>query len=314
MTEKKKLNLPYVGINSFMKKPICNDLEELDAHVAVIGVPYDMSTQYRSGTKMGPEAIRRGSKLVAFDNEDGIYDHEADDVYLQSKWKIVDCGDVDMIHGDLNRSFENIEADIRKIVEKNAMPVVMGGDHSITIPVVRGLEELGPIGIIHIDAHLDWADDRGGQKLGHGSPLRRASEMDHVKGMAQFGVRGLGSSTRSDFEDARKFGSLILSPRQIRKMGVDKAIELIPQFDRYYVTIDIDGMDPSIAPGTGTPAAGGFYYYELKEILEGIVKKGNIIGFDMVEVAPQYDPTGYTEQFAARIMCEFIGLILKERE
>lgn len=303
-----------MGINSFMKKPICNDLNELDAHVAIIGVPYDMGTQYRSGTKSGPEAIREGSKLIAYTNDDGIYDHEKDDMYLHSRWKIVDCGDVDMVHGDLNKCFENIEADIRKIVEKNAIPVVMGGDHSITIPVARGLEEAGPFCVVHIDAHLDWADNRGGQRYGHGSPLRRLSEMKHVCGMAQYGIRGLGSSVKSDFEDARKYGSIILSPRQIRKMGIEKAIEMIPKAERYFVTIDIDGMDPSIALGTGTPSAGGFYYYELSDMLEGIAKKGEIVGFDLVEVAPQYDLSGYTAQFAAKIICEFIGYILKEKE
>lgn len=302
------------GICSFMKKPICDDLDKLDADVAILGVPYDMGIQYRSGTNQGPECIRAGSKLTAFTNDDGVYDPDKDDMFLQGKWKIVDCGDADIVHGDLVQSFENIEASVRKIVEKGAMPVVMGGDHSITIPVVRALDSLGPICVVQIDAHLDWCDERAGMKLGQGSPLRRCSEMSHVKGMAQLGIRGLGSSMKSDFDDARAYGDVIVTAREIKKYGVEAALAKIPKADRYYVTYDIDGTDPSIAPGTGTPSAGGLDYYEINDILYGISKLGDVVGFDLVEVAPLYDPTGRTGIFAAKMMIEFIGYILKSRE
>ncbi len=302
------------GICSFMKKPICTDLDELDADVAVLGVPYDMGIQYRSGANQGPEEIRAGSKLTAFTNDDGVYDPDKDDMFLDGRWKIVDCGDADIVHGDLDQSFRNIESSVRKIVEKGAMPVVMGGDHSITIPVVRALDSLGPICVVQIDAHLDWCDERAGQKFGQGSPMRRVSEMKHVSGMAQIGIRGLGSSMRSDFEDARKYGSVIVSARDVKKKGAEYAVSQIPQAERYYVTYDIDGTDPSIAPGTGTPSAGGLDYYEINDILYGLSKKGRVVGFDLVEVAPQYDHTGATGIFAARMMIEFIGYILKSRE
>ncbi|AJY73896.1 arginase [Paenibacillus beijingensis] len=312
-SEKQILNLPFTGICSFAKYPICTDLDQLDADVAIIGVPYDMGTQFRSGTRFGPRSIRESSTLYSF-GLNGSYDPERDEMFLAPPWRIVDCGDVDMVHGDLQQCFENIEAAVRKIISKGAMPVVLGGDHSITIPVSKALDSLGPVCAIQIDAHLDWADHRSGQRFGHGSPMRRMAEMDHIQGMAQLGIRGIGSSIKGDFDDARAYGSVILSPREMRKLGIEGVLERIPDAERYFLTIDIDGIDPSVAPGTGTPSPGGLYYDEVNELLEALAKKGEIVGFDFVEVAPAYDHSGMTGQVAARLTLDLIGFILKERE
>ena len=310
----KKANLPFTGISSFMKKPICTDLDQLDAHAAIIGAPYDQTTQYRAGCREGAEAIRVGSKLVAFTNDNGVYDPERDEMYLTDRWKIVDCGDADMLHGDLEYCHNSIEQSVAKIVSKGAIPVVLGGDHSITIPALRGMKAAGPFCVVHVDAHLDFADDRCGQRYGHGSPLRRASEMDHVRGMAQIGMRGLGSSMRSDFEDARKAGSVIMTAREVHKIGIEEVLSRIPQSEKYYVTIDVDGLDPSIAVGTGTPSAGGLSYYEINELLEGVAKKGDVVGMDFVEVAPQYDPAGVTPRVAAMTVLNMMAQIMKYKK
>lgn len=311
--EKERLNLPYTGIASFAKYPVCTDIDKLDADVAIIGVPYDMGTQFKPGARFGPRGIRDASTLYSF-GLGGSYDPERDEMYLGPEWTIVDCGDVDMVHGDLHQSFDNVETVVRKIISKGAMPVVLGGDHSVTIPVARAFDSLDPISVIHIDAHLDWADQRSGQRFGHGSPMRRMAEMDTFKHMVQLGIRGIGSSKKEDFDAAREYGSVILSPRQMRRLGVEGVLNRIPEAEKYYVSIDVDGMDPSLAPGTGTPSPGGLFYEEMNELLEGIAKKGNIVGFDFVEVAPPYDPTGITSQVAARLVLDFIGFILKERE
>jgi agmatinase len=313
INEKQTLNLPFTGICSFAKYPICTDLDHLDADVAIIGVPYDMGTQFRPGTRFGPRGIRESSTLYSF-GLGGSYDPERDEMFLASPWRIVDCGDVDMVHGDLQQCFDNVEAAVRKIISKGAMPVVLGGDHSITIPVARALDTLGPVCAIQIDAHLDWADHRSGQRYGHGSPMRRMSEMPHIQGMAQLGIRGIGSSKKDDFDAARAYGSVILSPREMRKLGVEAVVERIPDADRYFLTIDIDGIDPSMAPGTGTPSPGGLFYDEVNELFELLAKKGEIIGFDLVEVSPPYDHTGFTGQIAARLVLDLVGFILKERE
>lgn len=311
--EKQTLNLPFTGICTFGKYPMCANLEDLDADVAVIGVPNDMGTQWKSGARMGPRGVREGSTLYSFGLE-GAYDIEKDIMYLGPDWKVVDCGDVDMVHGDHEQSLDNVERDIRKIVEKGAMPVVLGGDHSITIPVGKALDNIGKFHVIQIDAHLDWADHRSGQRNGHGSSIRRLAELDHVGEIFQFGIRGISSSLKEDVDAAREYGSTILSPRQMRKMGLESLLELIPENENYYITIDIDGLDPSLAPGTGTPSPGGLYYDEVNELLEGIAKRGNVIGFDLVEVAPPYDPTGITGQAGARIALDLLSFVLKEKE
>ena len=311
--EKQFLNLPFTGICTFGKYPVCPDINQLDADVAVIGVPNDMGTQWKSGARMGPRGIREGSTLYSF-GLNGAYDIEKDITYLGPRWNVVDCGDVDMVHGDMMQCHENTEEAIRKIVSKGAMPVVLGGDHSITIPVGKALEELGPFHVIQIDAHLDWADHRSGQRYGHGSCIRRLSEMDHVQKIFQFGIRGISSSLKEDVDAARDYGSVILSPRQIRKMGIESVIELLPEGEKYYITLDIDGLDPSVAPGTGTPSPGGFIYDEVNELLEGIAKRGKVIGFDLVEVAPPYDPAGMTGQVGARLALDLLSFVLKEKE
>ena len=311
--EKQFLNLPFTGICTFGKYPVCSDMNQLDADVAVIGVPNDMGTQWKSGARMGPRGIREGSTLYSF-GLNGAYDIEKDITYLGPRWKVVDCGDVDMVHGDMMQCHENTEEAIRMIVSKGAMPVVLGGDHSITIPVGKALEELGPFHVIQIDAHLDWADHRSGQRYGHGSCIRRLSEMDHVQKIFQFGIRGISSSLKEDVDAAREYGSVILSPRQIRKMGIERVIELLPEGEKYYITLDIDGLDPSVAPGTGTPSPGGFIYDEVNELLEGIAKRGKVIGFDLVEVAPPYDPAGMTGQVGARLALDLLSFVLKEKE
>ncbi|MGE7768867.1 arginase family protein [Peribacillus sp. NPDC096540] len=151
-------------------------------------------------------------------------------------------------------------------------------------------------------------------RYGHGNCIRRLSELDHVQRIFQFGIRGISSSQKEDVDAARKYGSVILSPRQMRKKGLREVLEQIPAGEKYYVTIDIDGIDPSIAPGTGTPTSGGLLYDEVNELLQGIAKRGEVIGFDLVEVAPPYDPTGMTGQVAARILLDLLSYVLKEKE
>jgi len=309
------VNLAPTGIASFAKTSICSNLDDLAADIAIIGAPSDIAIQGRSGARLGPRGIRIQSTRFSYTPE-GSYDPERDDFYVSTRrWRIVDCGDADIIPGDLEATFANIEAAVRKIVDRQAMPVVLGGDHSITIPVARGLEAAGPFHVIHFDSHLDWTENRGGQRYSNGSPCRLMAAMSHVRKMVHLGIHGIGSSGKSDFEDARANGDLILSPREIRRLGIQETLARIPRGDRYFVTIDIDAMDCSIAAGTGSPMHGGFHYNEMTDLLEGVAKLGTIVGFDFAEVAPQYDdPSGTTCYLAARLISDFIGFITKERE
>ena len=308
-----RLDLPFVGVATFGKYPLCLDWDRLDADVAILGAPFDLGTQWRSGARSGPRAIREASTLFAFGHA-GAYDHEDDVVYLPAgQARIVDVGDADMIHTDTLQSHANIEAAVHKILKAGALPVTLGGDHSVNIPCIAAFSDEEPIHLIQFDAHLDFVDERHGVRYGHGNPMRRAAERAYVTGLTQLGIRNVSSTAREGYEDARAMGSDILSVRQIRKLGVDAVLERIPAGKRYYLTIDIDGFDPSIAPGTGTPSHGGFTYYEVLELLDGIARRGTVVGVDLVEVAREYDPAGVTSILAAQVLLNLIGRILHHR-
>jgi agmatinase len=309
-----RLNLPFVGHCTFAKQPVCLDWRAIDADVAVLGVPFDMGTQYRPGARFGPRAIREASTLFSFGHS-GAYDHEDDVTYLPADAvRIVDVGDADIIHTDTLQSHANTEVAVRQILKCGAMPLILGGDHAVHAPCMAAFSDQEPVHIVHFDAHLDFVDERHGVRYGHGNPLRRASEMDWVTSMTQMGIRNVSSSNRDDYDDARKAGSDILSVRDVRRLGTEGTLARIPKGVRYYVTIDIDGFDPSIAPGTGTPSHGGFLYYEVLEILQGLAKQGHVVGIDLVEVAPDYDPSGITAFLAAQILMNFLGFIVHERQ
>jgi agmatinase len=232
--------------------------------------------------------------------------------------KIVDIGDADIIHTNTEKSHDNIEFGVRKILNAGALPLVIGGDHSVNIPCINAFDEdcakNGPIHVVQIDAHLDFVDERHGVRNGHGNPMRRAIEKDYVSGMTQLGIRNVSSTAKEGYEDARERGSDILSVRQVRKLGTEAVLARIPEGGRYYITIDIDAFCPSIAPGTGTPSHGGFLYYDVLEILQGLAKRGDVVGIDLVEVAPDYDHTGSTAVLAAQVLLNLLGFIFHEKK
>lgn len=307
-----RLNLPFVGISTFGKRPYVEDWDAIDADVAVMGAPFDFGTQWRSGARFGPRGVREASTLFSFGHA-GAYDHEDDATYLAGDVRIVDIGDADIIHTKTEESHANIEYGVRKILAAGALPVVIGGDHSINIPCINAFSEQGPIHVVQIDAHLDFVDERHGVTNGHGNPMRRAIEKPYVSGMTQLGIRNVSSTAKAGYDDARERGSDILSVRQVRKLGTEAVLNRIPKGARYYVTIDIDAFCPSIASGTGTPSHGGFLYYDVLKILQGLAKRGQVAGIDLVEVAPDYDPTGSTQILAAQILLNFLGFIFHER-
>ena len=309
-----RLNLPFVGICTFGKYPYLEDWDNIKADVAVMGAPFDFGSQFRSGARMGPRGIREASTLFSF-GHGGAYDHEDDITYLPSdSTKIVDIGDADIIHTDTIKSHENIKFGVKKIIEAKAIPVILGGDHSINIPCIDAFEDQESIHVIQIDAHLDFVDERHGVRYGHGNPMRRASEKSYVSGMTQIGIRNVSSTAKEGYIDARAKGSKIFSVRHLREMGINKILEQIPKDKRYYITIDIDAFDPSIASGTGTPSHGGFNYYEILELLDGIIKQGKVVGLDLVEVAPDYDLTNSTATLAAQLLMNTIGRILHNKK
>jgi agmatinase len=307
-----RLNLPFVGICTFGKSPYVQDWSQIEADVAVLGAPFDAGTQYRAGARFGPRSVREASTLFSFGHA-GAYDHEDDRVYLGTEVRMVDIGDADIIHTDTLQSHANIRIGVEAILDAGALPIVIGGDHSINIPCIDAYEGRDSFHIFHIDAHLDFVDERHGVRFGHGNPLRRAAEKSYVTGLTQVGIRNVSSTARDGYEEARAMGSDIISVRQMRALGPQGVIARIPEGARVYVTLDIDGFCPSIAPGTGTPSHGGFLYYEVLEMLQHLANRHEIVGMDLVEVAPDYDPTGSTSILAAQTLLNFLGFVFGAR-
>lgn len=310
--ESGRLNLPFVGISTFGKRPYVGDWSKIDADIAVMGAPFDFGTQFRAGARFGPRAVREASTLFSFGHA-GAYDHEDDTTYLGGDVRIVDIGDADIVHTDTVKSHANIKAGVKAMLDAGAFPVVIGGDHSINIPCIDAFEGQGDIHILQIDAHLDFVDERHGVRNGHGNPMRRAAEKPYVTGLTQVGIRNVSSTAKDGYEAAREMGSDILSVRQMRALGPQGVIDRIPKGARVYVTLDIDAFCPSIAPGTGTPSHGGFNYYEVLEMLQALAKRNEVVGIDLVEVAPDYDPTGATGILAAQVLLNFLGFVFHER-
>jgi len=296
---------------TFGKAPSQHYTEQINTDVAVLGVPFDMGPGYRPGQSAGPRAIREASADYAL-RQAGFYDYEDNVIYLSDKTHVIDAGDVDIISTDPEKSFARIESAVNNIVKSNALPVMLGGDHSVTTPCVAAFSTIGPIHVIQFDAHLDFRNERYGMRYCRSTPMRRCSEMNHVSGITQLGVRGIGSANKSDFEDALAAGSTILSVRQIRQLGLNETLAKITDGGQFYITIDSDAFDASIAPGTCVPSHGGFLYYEVAELLQGIAKKGKVVGMDFVELTPAQDPSGITAILAVRVIYDLIRFVFEK--
>jgi len=294
----------------------CADLDDLAADIAVIGVPYgypyDMpGAMQPSGT--APRAIRAQSVRLAPRVWQGHYDYDFGSEIFggRSHVRIVDCGDVAMVPGDYAGNAAATTAAVRAILDRGAVPIVLGGDHAIPIPVVRGFEAHGPITVVQLDAHIDWREEVNGVTQGLSSTMRRMSEMPWVTGMAQIGMRGFGSARQQEHDAAVAWGSVLIRAEELHSLGAAAVVERIPAASRYYITFDADGLDPAIAPGVLNPAFGGIDYFEATNLIKGIAAKGTLVGFDFVEVVPYADVQDLTSLLAARLILNAIGAMIR---
>ncbi len=300
-----------LGRPTFLGAPRCDDLRSLVADVAVLSVPYTVPYDLvasRQVSSSAPEAIREQSlRLVSFLSH---YDYDfGGKIFADRNVKIVDCGDVAMAPGAYQENSERTTAAVSTILDRGAVPIILGGDHAVPIPVFRAYEGRGPISVVQIDAHIDWRDERNGVREGLSSPMRRASEMPWVSDMAQIGIRGVGSARQEDFEDARAYGALIIGADELHQSGVKEVLSRVPDAERYYITFDADGLDPAIAPAVRSTAHGGLTYYEATKLLRGIAEKGTVVGFDLVEVVPSLDVKNMTSFLTARLTLDLIGAL-----
>ncbi len=307
----KKITEPVPeGLPSFAGFPGCKDVEKLIADAAIIGIPYKSPysvTDPEEGTVItAPDAIRRHSKRYA--GRLNHYDFDfGGDIFAGHDLKIVDCGNVVMNPEEHSKNLKNASSVIKTLLNKGVVPFVLGGDHGTTIPVLRAYKDYGPLFLVHVDAHIDFRNERDGFKYGFSSPMRRASEMPWIKGIVHIGLRGSGSARKQEVDLARKYGSIIVSAEELHRIGVERIIEMIPQAEGYYFSIDADGFDPSLSPGVFYPSPGGLTYYQITGLIKGIAKKGRISGFDFVEYVPGLDVRNLTAIFAGRLILSFIG-------
>lgn len=297
------------GRPSFLSLPRLENLDTLAADVAIVGLPYN--TPYtiewsRGPSSFAPAAIREQSlKLTDF-----LHHYDFDygaDIFGGRKLRIVDCGDVFEKPGQYEFNGRMATAVIQRIRERGAIPVILGGDHATTIPVMRGYEGSSPMCAVHLDAHLDWRDEVNGIHDGLSSPMRRASELPWVTSMFQVGLRGVGSARQKEVDDSAAFGSMRVLAEALRREGVEAALAQVPQADQYYISLDTDVMDPATAPGINAMAFGGIDYFEATNILRGVAAKGRVVGFDIVEIAPQRDVHDITSLLAVRLILNMIG-------
>lgn len=304
-----------VGQPAFAGVDRCADLDELDAAIAIIGVPYgypyDMpGAMQPSGS--APQTIRAQSVRLSPRVWQGHYDYDLGGEIFggRSHVRIVDCGDVAMEPGDYAGNAAATTAAIRAILDRGAVPVVLGGDHAIPIPVVRAYEQHGPLTVVQLDAHIDWREDVNGVTQGLSSTMRRMSEMPWVTGMSQIGMRGFGSARQQEHDAAVAWGSVLIRAEELHALGAAAVTDRIPAAERYYITFDADGLDPAIAPGVLNPAFGGIDYFEATNLIKGVARKGRLVGFDFVEVVPSADVQNLTSLLAARLILNAIGAMI----
>nr|WP_158168258.1 agmatinase [Mycolicibacterium smegmatis] len=295
----------YAGIATFARLP--QRFEVLDHDIAVVGVPFDSGVTYRPGARFGPSAIREASRLLK------PY-HPALDVSPFAQAQVVDAGDLGVNPFNIDEAVGQIRDGVTELLDRPAQRVVLlGGDHTIALPALQAMHAIhGPVALVHFDAHLDTWDTYFGAPCTHGTPFRRASEQGLiVKGhSAHVGIRG-SLYDRADLLDDESLGFTVVHCRDIDRIGVDGVISRIHErVGEYpvYVSIDIDVLDPAFAPGTGTPEIGGMTSRELVAVLRAM-RGLNIVGADIVEVAPAYDSGDVTAVAAANLAYELITLM-----
>lgn len=304
---------PRQDFRTFLDLPLALDLEGLDAHVAILGIPYGdpySIDEVTNDQTNAPTAVRRASARLSMGPDQ--WDFDLGGTVLDGRAvKLVDCGDVPGEARDLDGHYRRAEAAVRKILAAGALPIIIGGDHGVPIPALRAFEGRGPITLVHIDAHLDWRDEVNGAREGYSSPIRRASEMDHIAEIFQIGLRGQGSARAEEVDAALSYGSHVVTAFELHDNGMDAVLGRIPGGGRYYLTIDADGLDPAVMPAVAAPAPGGVTYHQACKLIHGLVAKGRVVGMDIVEITPGRDVNEISSITAGRLIVNLIGMAVR---
>jgi agmatinase len=300
----------FTGVRTFMRLPNTQDLQ--NAHAAIVGAPFDTGASFRAGARFAPEGIRSVSHLLRPYNP-------SQDVPIFERLSVIDYGDVPVVPGYIEESYEKISEGMEEIHNAGVIPIVLGGDHSIALPELRAAAAVhGPLALVHFDSHADTWDEYFGKRYNHGTVFRRAVEEGLLipEDSIQVGMRG-SLYDQGDLESSRELGFDLLTTDVIRKLGIEETIARVRERvggAKAYVSFDVDFLDPAFAPGTGTPEVGGFSSREAQEFVRGLAGM-QIVGCDVVEVYPQYDGPGQiTALLAANVAFELLSQIAGRRK
>lgn len=299
----------FIGIRTFMRLPSIPDPSGTDFFV--VGVPFDTGASFRVGARFGPAHIREHSLLLR------PY-HPEHDLDIFEHCSGVDVGDLVVTPGFIDDAYARIEEQLGRMVASGSAPLCLGGDHSISLPLLRVMRaQHGPLGLLHFDAHSDTMSDYWGHPYFHGTMFRRAVEEGLIdpKRVVQVGLRGPGSG-RDDLDFARQAGFRFVRAPEVHGDGTESALRRIREAlgpGPIYLSFDIDSLDPAYAPGTGTPEVGGLTTPQVLDMLRGL-EGSEFVGFDVVEVLPQYDPAGITGLLAANLAWEFMALLAMRKK
>lgn len=306
-----RLDMPFGGIASFLRSAICTDPDRLDADIAIVGAPTDEGSPFMPGSRFGPRSIREHSLRFVTDPP-GYYDVQARRRFLEHEMaesRIADVGDADILPTNVVDSFRNITDTVRSVIDRGAMPVVLGGDHAVTFPVVRAFEDEGPLHVVHFDAHLDYMPFVHGLEYTNQHAFRHIRKMENVQGITQVGIRSIRGS-QVMLEDSLRDGNRVVTMEELRDVSPSGFVSALPEGARCYVSIDIDALDMSLVPGCVSAEPEGMSYGDLREALFALAEQTEVVGFDLVEVNPQLDiGTGITSYLAAHTIVEFLGRI-----
>ena len=301
-------NHPFCGATHI------HDLKKLDADAVLFAAPHGTSYRGQDGRVFEGSAKALRQALLLESHWLDHYDFDlADTLYPDgSSFRLGDLGDLTTAPEDGPGNRALIEATTRAILEKDAIPIMIGGDDSVPIPFIKAFEKHGPLTIVQIDAHIDWRQKRHDEPLGLSSTMRRASEMKHVERIIQVGMRSVGSARTKEVEAAKAWGVEIVTARKVHEEGVAAVLKHVPKGAKVLFTIDCDSLDVSIMPAVLAPTPGGLTYLEVLSLLEGIGKKATLAGFDMIEFVPERDPAGTAAYVAGRIVRYAIAQMIRQ--
>ncbi len=303
------LERPSAESGSFLGAPVETDVRQVRSPFAIVGSPHGSPYDMRgvaSDAANAPAAVRGRSRRFA--RLIGNYDFDLeDDLFADPDFPITDCGDVPADPRDLRAHLATTTASVAGVIRAGAVPIVLGGDDSVVIPTLAAFERSGPLHIVHIDAHLDFRDEVAGVRDGYSSPMRRATEMPWVQGITHVGLRGVGSSRRLDVEEARAAGHVLVTADAVRTHAIGWLLDQLPRGARFFVSMDIDGLDPSIAPGTSAPLPGGLLFGGVAALYRGLSERGRVVGAISVEYFPSLDRNWMTADVIIRLLVNLIG-------